>query len=81
MSEKDVSFPTLVHAMQAGYRRAVRGLDEDISSPGSYGYAFRSPDGEETVIVWLTHELSVIGVTPCFLPMFPPRIGLKEKHE
>ncbi|CAN5860057.1 hypothetical protein BH23ACT8_BH23ACT8_15650 [soil metagenome] len=68
------SFPTIADALAAGWRHCLHedGAD-DTSGADSYGYRYRSAQGEESVTVWLTDQPNRMGAPGCFLPMFPPR--------
>lgn len=67
------TFNTTADAVAAGYRNPEKKYgDVDISGPNSFGYAFRSLDGQVTETIWFDVTPDRMGGHPSFGVLFAP---------
>ncbi len=67
------TFKNMQEALDAGFRTVNHRTDSDTSGPGSWGYAFQNPSGEETIGVYLSDEKNKGGKKGAVVPMYPPK--------
>lgn len=69
------TFKNLEEAINKGYRTVNRKTDFDIStesSPNTFGYDFKNPNGEKTIDVFLSEVKNRMGNKGVYIPMYPP---------